>query len=51
MKSYAAVKMSCKWLKSYLINVDTVLRDCSYFLNWITLNSLDCDDNYITIVK
>ncbi len=51
MKSYTAVKMSHKWLKSYLIDIDTVFKDCFYFLNWTILNSSDCNDSYIIIVK
>ncbi len=51
MKSYAAIKMSCKWSESYLINIDTVFKNCFYFLNWTTLNLLDCDDNCIVIIK
>jgi len=51
MRSYAAIKMSCKWLRLCLIDADTVFKNHSYFLNWITLNSLNCNDSYIVIIK
>ncbi len=51
MKSYTAIKISYKQSELCLINVDTVFRNYFYFLNWITLNLLNCDDNYIIIVK
>ncbi len=51
MKSYAVVKMFCEWLELHLINVDAVLKNCSYFLDWTILNLLNCDDSYIIIVE